>query len=475
MPDLLGAANPVPGYDKTISTRNVPVSQEKVQIQNSPDLSRVSRADRRTEWQESNQQQSGNVRYDSSFQTFIQRLRDSGSITDELARILSWKEGSVVLSGMGEGTAEEISKMFQLLQMDQQQLLDFLTGQIRSGNRFHGALFSLLRNAYAKAASTGVQNDILNFLKAYSDFASSNHIENNMLRNLNRMADAMPASWAERLRDMIAQLENSFSSGDRQGSLQLLQKGVILYMANYTEKTHDMGLPRTLLSMLTLDVARYQNGSPENMIDLFHQLSGYGTLKGQLGGIDEQSLLKLLERSRVDQNSTATQFADHLTELASKAMRSGSAEMQQAFQNLIQAMLINESVYMPLNHYLIPLQWDDKMLFSELWVDPNDENGNGGREGTGKAVKVLLKMDVQTLGLFDVLLSNYEDAVELQIYCPERVAPFSKQIEEAIKGILVKNEFRPVGVTVRKMERPVTLTEVFPKIFEGKNSVDVKI
>ena len=59
--------------------------------------------------------------------------------------------------------------------------------------------------------------------------------------------------------------------------------------------------------------------------------------------------------------------------------------------------------------------------------------------------------------------------------CPPGVAPFSREIEKTVSQILTRNELTPVGVSVRKMERPVTLTEVFPKIFEGKNSVNVKV
>ena len=55
------------------------------------------------------------------------------------------------------------------------------------------------------------------------------------------------------------------------------------------------------------------------------------------------------------------------------------------------------------------------------------------------------------------------------------MAPFSREIEKTVSQILTRNELTPVGVSVRKMERPVTLTEVFPKIFEGKNSVNVKV
>ena len=41
--------------------------------------------------------------------------------------------------------------------------------------------------------------------------------------------------------------------------------------------------------------------------------------------------------------------------------------------------------------------------------------------------------------------------------------------------ILTDNGLRPAGIQVTKMERPLTLSAVFPKIYEGENSVNVKI
>ena len=68
------------------------------------------------------------------------------------------------------------------------------------------------------------------------------------------MADGMPARWAEQLRQMIAQLQNSIDAGDQRGSIQLLQKGIFPYMSRYMEETHDIGLPRQMLTMLALDL-----------------------------------------------------------------------------------------------------------------------------------------------------------------------------------------------------------------------------
>ena len=416
----------------------------------------------------------GPIRYDSNFQTFLQRLRAAPSMSESLSRLFAG-ERTVVLSGMSEGVATEMAKAFELLEMDEGQLLEFLKGQMRAGTRFGGALFALLRGAYARASSDAVQTDILKFLKSYADFSSTAHIEGNLLRELRGMADTMPASWGAKLYELLAQLENGIAAGDRQGNLALLQKDVIPYMSEYVERTHDMGTPRELLTMLTLNVARYQNGSVENLLELFHQLGGYGTLKGQLGGIDDQSLLTLLQ-SGTGRDARAVQFADHLSTAAAAALRGeGSADVQQIFRNLVSAMLVNESVYMPINHYLLPLEWNGRMLFSELWVDPDAENDRGGGSGRkDHGMKLLFKIDVQSLGFFDVILTTRGSEVEVQVGCPARALPFAQRIEQSLTDIVRRNDLTPARVTVRRMDKPVTLTEVFPKIFEKRSGVNVR-
>lgn len=475
MPDILGATNPVPGYDKAAVNRNLPVSPENTQIQNIPDPTRVSRTDGRTERQDSTLQGDGRIRYDSNFQTFLQRLQETPGMSESLSRIFGW-DRTEVSSGISAGMAEEMSRVLEMLQMDAAQLLEFLKGQARTGTRFHGALFALLRSAYAKAASDGMRSDILNFLKCYIDYSSTAHLGGSILRNLEDMADAMPASWAEKLREMAARLENGMAAGDRRGNVLLLQRELFPYMSDYVGRTHDMGLPRSLLTMLSLNAVRYENGTEERLLEAFHQLSGYAAFKDQLRGIDGQSLLALLRSSRFDGETGAVRFANSITAAVQRAMRGEcSAEMQQAFQSLMGAVLVNESVYMPVNHYLLPLMWNHRALFSELWVDP-DAEGDGGRAGSRQrhTMKILFKMDVQPLGLFDIILNSRGNEVDIQVSCPERVVPFSRQIEQSISQILERNGLSPTQVIVRKLERPVTLTEVFPKIFEGKNCVNVK-
>ena len=474
MPDLLGATNPVPGYDNSIPNRNIPVSPDNTQIQNVPDPSKVVRADRRTEQQDSGQQNAGNVRYDSNFQAFLQRLRETPNLAQSLSRLFITREGTVVSSGLTAGVAAEMAKALEMIQVDQGALEQFLLSQLQAGTCLGGPMFALLRSAYARAASDSVRSDILSFVKSYMDWSDSGHIGGNLLRNVQGMADAMPASWGDKLREVAAELANALDAGDRKGVMELLRQRVIPFMSSYVGHTHDVGRARGLLSLMTLDMARYENGSEEKLLEDFHRLSSYGTLKEQLGAVDDASLLKLLERSQF-KPSAATQFSDHLAQAAAHALRGdGSAETQEIFSQLVRAMLVNESVYMPVNHLLVPLEMDGRLLFSELWVDPDDDSSKqNGRGGGG--TKLLLKMDVQDLGLFDLVLATRDRDVSIRIACPDKAAPFTKEIEQSVSQIVARCGLTPKEVTVRKMERPVALTEVFPQIFEGMNSINVKV
>ena len=196
-----------------------------------------------------------------------------------------------------------------------------------------------------------------------------------------------------------------------------------------------MGLSRSLISMLALDVARYENSSKEGVLQAFHQLNANSVLRERLAG----------------------------------------AETQEAFRNIVSAFLVNESVYMPLLHMVLPLEWNGKMLFSELWVDPDaEENLKRGKGNQDNTIRFLFKIDIQGLGFFDMVLTCQRENVDLQLYCPQAVTPFAGIVQGEMSRILSENGMKPGAVQVQAMKKPLAISTVFPRIFEGENSINVK-
>ena len=479
MPDLLGVTNPVPGHDNNNVNRNLPVSPSDTKIQNAPDLNRVVRPDNRTERQDTGDAAGGNqaLRYDSNFAAFLQRLAATPDMRESLMALFTMFEGTVVTSGIEEGLAAEMGALLNMLKMDEGELGKFLNSQLANGTRFGGALFNILREAYSSGNSESVRSNILQFLKKYTDFSSTDHIQGNLLRGLTKLTRAIPASWGSQLLPMVSELEEKMQGGDRQGALKLLQGKILTFLSGYTSKTNDMGLSRTLISMLALDVSRYENGSEDSLLQAFHQLMSSPGLREKLGGLSDEDLLKLLKNTSFAKAADGDQFASQLAKAAHSALQSGAGkEAQEAFRNIVSAFLVNESVHMPLNHFLLPLQWDDRMVFSEMWVDPDaDDNLKRGKGGEENTLRFLFKIDIQGLGFFDMVITSRGEQVNVQVFCPERVAPFSQLVEGELSRILTSNGLTAGAVQVQKMERPLTISGVFPRIFEGGNSINVQI
>ncbi len=477
MPEILGPTNPVPGYDPTPVRVTTPAAGDNT-IQNIVNPEVVVRPDRR-----SDQEQSGTdpgssfaARYDSNFMTFIQRLRGMPNLGGIFLSILQ-EAGVRVSSGITDGFAAELGQFLDFIKMDEAQLDAFLKNQLQSASRFNGPLFQLLRNAYNGTQSELVRNDILQFLRRYSDYTSTGHLESKMTRTVSEMGKSLPSQWADRITELLAQLQNGVAAGDREGNLKLLREQLFPMMARYVSMTHDHGRARSLLSTLTLDMARYENGSESALLAALRHLSASKVLPGSLANIPDQELLRLLRETDFAKASRDNAFADRLADAADRALQGeGGVHTQEAFRNILSSILLNESVFMPLAHVMLPVQWNDKLMFSELWVDPDAErDGERGSPGGGKTLRMLIKMDVQFLGAFDVIVNARDKNVVLQLACPEQVAVFSKEITAAMNDILKRNGLQPSTIQVAAMRRPVAISEVFPKLFERGFGVNVKI
>lgn len=473
MPDISRVTNPVPGYDNV--NRNTPTSPNDTQIQNIPDPSRVGRADARTDRQDAGD--STALRYDSNFQAFLQALREAGTVTETMARMLMTRMGTLVSSGMTEGMATELSQFFAMLKLSPEQMLQLLKNQMSATAKFSGPLFSFLREALSQSPSAGMKNDVLQFLKRFNDFSSTPHIEGNLLRNVRQMIWFMPQRYGESVHEQLTQLEALIGKGDRAGALSLLQGTLVPYMSDYVAQMHDLGIVRSLLSLFTLDITRYESGSPENMLQAFRQLAGYAPFSDQISSMTEQDLMALLNDTAFHQSAQNDAIADQLLSLAGRALRGeGGPELRQTFQELVSSILVNESVYMPLNHFMLPLELDGRMMYSEMWVDPDAENdAERGKSEKERTLRFLLKFDVQELGLFDLVLSYRQGTIDVQIRCPERIGAFSRLIEQQLHALAEKNGVRVQGLHVESMVRPLTISEVFPKIFDRKDSVNVRV
>lgn len=229
--------------------------------------------------------------------------------------------------------------------------------------------------------------------------------------------------------------------------------------------------------MLALDIARFENASQQGMLAAFRQLGGYGDVLGSLNQLDDAALLRLMAETPFQKAAQQDAFALQLAAAARRALRGElGVDAREGFQEIIRSILINESVYMPLNHIMLPLEWEGNLLYSELWVDPDAAKDDRRRGGGGEQqLQFLFKMDIQSLGALEMVLSADQDqGVALRVLGPEAVSEHAALITRDLETILTDHGLTSRGIQVAQLKTPLTLTEVFPRLFDGKGGVDVR-
>lgn len=247
--------------------------------------------------------------------------------------------------------------------------------------------------------------------------------------------------------------------------------------------------------MLVFQAVRYQNGEKTNLEKLFDKLlksGGFGKLfKGDteeaLDGLMKtgsrqiqrptdgvSSWLAEIEGGKPQAQSAQRDFADGIANLLLKgANGQAGLENVQSFYSIMNGMLLNESVFMPLLHFLLPFQYEEKNVMSEMWVDPDAKREDG--EDSGRKIKLFLKFDIQNLGRFELLMTMMSREAKMELMVPPTLASEDKKIQTEVSDILKRNGIRLNQIAVRKRVRDRRVDEVFPEIREKERTINVRI
>ena len=466
MPDILKVSVPTSGYENNVKTN--PITINDAQIPNIVDPSKVTRPD----GQQASLEQQLSLFYESNFDGFISALRNSPDVVELFSQIF-FQMGIEVKSGIGDKFAEELAKFLQMTKMSEGDLLSFVKNQAESSMKFQGPFFQLLQQVMNQTSSTELQREILNFLKTYNSVDSSASTMNNMYSILDNIAKYLTSNYRAPLEQLMQKLHlpQAFSSwqGSDPANIALLKKDIIPFLSNYIKQTNDMGPVRNLITMLMLNIAKYENGSMGRLTQAFERLMNYQDFNRVLGNMKPEDLRQILLEK------TGQAYADQFYALVERGIKGEAGlEAKSVFQNIMQSLLLNESVYMPLQHFMIPIDLMGKMLFSEIWVDPNHKRKNEKGE-TRQSSKLLIKFDIKDVGFFDLIIVQEDRSIDLQLYYPASFVDKEKQIQKDIAQLVEKNGLILRTALYARSWKPKTISEVFPQIYERKNAINVKI
>ncbi len=480
MANILQVTNPNLNTDN----RNMPSPMDPrygdhANVRNQVDPTRVVRPDGRDGEQTGNTTQNdlfNVINYESNYGAFIKGLGESGDLAGAIESLF-FADASVF---QGEGSAEIgalVDQFLMSMRMDSpEDLLQFLQGQQELQARFSGDFFNKLRSLLMQHPSDSFKDAALAFLREYNNYASGAHLLQQMRSLTDDIEQLMLRSYREEFRELADAMNWGAANGDTAANAGVLNGRLIPFLSNYISRTHDYGAVRDATMLFIFNAVRYENGDGDKLSQLFARLLEDRDFARLFKG-DEQASLEHLLKMGADaaaaQKPAMAQFADSLANLLLRgANGQAGLENVQQFYTIMNGMLMNESVYMPLLHFMIPFQYEDNNVVSEMWVDP-DARRKG--EDEGRKIKLFLKFDIQSLGKFELVMTLQDRESQMQLFVPTHLTKQNKKIQTDVTDILKKNGIRPGQISIYGRVRDRKVTEVFPEIREKETTINVRI
>ncbi len=445
-------------------------------VHNPVDPTRVVRADNKDGDQTGNSTQDdlfSAVNYDSNYGAFVKGLGENGNLSEVMERLLFGDMAGLKGADQAEVTAL-IERFLMSMRMDSpQDLLEYLQGQGELQARFSGDFFNRLRSVLAQSPSERLKEAVLNFLKGYNDYSSGAHLLQQMRALTEDIEQLLLRAYREEFRGLADSMNWDATNGDTEENAGILNQRLIPFLSSYVSRTHDYGAVREAAMLLVFHAVRYQNGGKGHLFELFDSLLGIRDFGRLFKGDADADLEQLLMAGAREAHPPLSEFADSLSALLLKGANGhGGLENVQQFYNIMNGMLINESVYMPLLHFVLPFQYEDNNVMSEMWVDPDAKKDF---EEDARKIKLFLKFDIQTLGKFEMVMTLQDRQSRVQLFVPPQLAKQDKKIQAEVADILKKNGLRFNQLLIRERVRDRRVDEVFPEIREKERTINVRI
>lgn len=448
-------------------------------VRNPVDPNRVVRADNRDGQQTGNTAQNdvfSVINYESNYGAFVKSLGENGDLSSALEKLLFTDMAGLLEAG-GTEIGGLIDQFLMTMRMDSSDdLFAFLQGQQELQARFTGDFFNQLRFMLTQNTSNSFKEAAIAFLKGYNNYASGAHLLEQMRALTDDIEQLMLRSFREEFRQLADAMNWGAANGDTLQNASLLTGRMIPFLSDYISKTHDYGAIRDATMLLIFGAARYQDGEMGMLMRMFERMMDNHDFERMFKGDARESFMKLLEEgnaSQAAQKSVMTDFADSLSKLLLRgANGQAGLENVQQFYTIMNGMLLNESVYMPLLHFILPFQFEGNNVVSEMWVDPDAKKDN---EDGGRKIKLFLKFDIQSLGKFELVMTLQDRESKMQLFVPSSLSGKNKKIQTDVSDIFKKNGLKLGQLSVYDHIRDRRIDEIFPEIREKERTINVRI
>ncbi|WP_326974800.1 hypothetical protein [Caproicibacter sp. BJN0012] len=413
----------------------------------------------------------------SVFGKFIQQLRQTPALSETLGKLLFTAVRKMEASPSSLPESSVLRELASGLTAEQEDLVKSLISQQKGSSLFSGPLFQLLGRISEQAGDPQLDLRVASFLKAFDGFFSVKDTTAAIASNLDRIGRQIPAGDAKQLALLAEKLNTADPERLLGSNLNLLKKEILPFLSAYVSKSSDYGEMRETISLLLQNASILNISSRENLEAQYRRLVSY--CDRRVG----EPMLRLMrsfyeEAVSPERGKTENHFFRSLVSLLSQGGGSDAPETDKAvYADISRSLLLDNSVYMPFTHILLPAVVQGRFLFAQIWIEKKgsreEERAPAGK--TAEPIRLYLTFTIQDLGYFEARVELTGKKVDLALSCPEKLLAKRGPIASSLGQILVKNGLASGDIRLSCCEKPEVPDLIVRKIMERKRTVDVTI
>ena len=417
----------------------------------------------------------------SVFNKFLEQLGKTPALSQTLQKIMFDAFNRADRVNDESPVALLTKQLSAAMKMDQADIVKNLMFQSNNQTKFSGPVFDIFRSLMNEYSDSGIKEHLSAFLKSYDAYFSTPDNTATIVKELNTLVPQMTSSYGTKLQALTNQLMTEQPFNSLNANLSILKEKVLPLLSEYVSTTNDFGSLRDGITLLVHNIARLNISSHQELIDQLSSLMDYCRYElnlppEKINQIKSMFLKNLTESSQKPEN----QFYDSLIKALTENLNQSSSNVTQSlYKDVISSLLLNNSVYMPFTHLFLPINYNRKFMFSEIWIEKDDDGNpsspHGDQNKEPKPLKLFLTFDIKQLGYFEASVVLSQKNAEIKLNCPPVLATSKQEIGDRISQIFSQNGLTAQSIELSTDNIAKVDKQIMKKVYERKNIIDVTI
>jgi len=350
-------------------------------------------------------------------------LRDPESTTQFLHSLYLLQEVNQLIPLDNLSLNSELELLFQSIFLKSDSLLTELLNQSKQTSVFKGELFDWIRNLLVQYPMS--ENSLIQLLKSMNQIKSKPQYRESLLNQAEYLEqEFINPKQNESIKQFIDSLMNNSDQLSKQlkEMIQVLEKSIL-----YSPQTQKN------LGIMQYNLSRYMMETDINdVLESFKDVLAEDFIQFEML---VKEYIKLPYKSLNTSN-----MLDKITELLDNQIKQSSQIdiPYRKLEKIVISLLSSPSNFVPLLHFILPMQGSILQAYSEVWVDIEEP-----KVKIDSSIHVLCAIEIEHIGHFEIELWNRSNSIKIDVYCPEShleqfkpiISKFSKHILDSIYNL----------------------------------------